>query len=254
MGSKVQVLVAAMHQNDHSLLKKLNIQSDVIVGNQCDRDQIERFCWNEYDAVYLNFHERGVGLNRNNALMRATGDICLFADDDMTYVENYPQRIEESFAQYPEADVIVFNLVEDTVTRNTITKAHRVRWYNCLRYGAVRIAIKRSSIKKQGIAFNLSFGGGTEYSHGEDTLFLVECLKRGLKIVAVPVCLARLTQDRDSTWFQGYTDKYLRDKGALYSVMSRKWCTLLCLQDAIRFSKKYNRSWLQSYRIMKQGR
>ena len=32
----VQVLVAAMNQTDHSLLDRMNIQSDAIIGNQCD--------------------------------------------------------------------------------------------------------------------------------------------------------------------------------------------------------------------------
>ena len=30
---KIQVLVAAMNQKDHSLLKSMNIQSDAIIGN-----------------------------------------------------------------------------------------------------------------------------------------------------------------------------------------------------------------------------
>lgn len=74
----VQVLVAAMNQTDHSLLDKMNIDSDVIVGNQCTFNSIEKFMYKSHNAVYLNFNERGVGLNRNNSLIRATGDICLF--------------------------------------------------------------------------------------------------------------------------------------------------------------------------------
>ena len=109
---RVQVLVAAMNQYNHSLLEKMHIQSDVIVGNQCDFNGIEHFEYKGYSATYLNFEERGVGLNRNNTLMRATGDICLFADDDMVYVENYPELIEKAFWDYPDADIIAFNLVE----------------------------------------------------------------------------------------------------------------------------------------------
>ena len=81
----IQVLVAAMNQKDHSLLEKMNIKSNAIIGNQCDYNSIEKFKYKDYDIVYLNFAEKGVGLNRNNSLMRATGDICLFADDDMIY-------------------------------------------------------------------------------------------------------------------------------------------------------------------------
>ena len=40
---KIQVLVAAMHQTDHSLPEKMKIQCDAIIGNQCDHNSIERY-------------------------------------------------------------------------------------------------------------------------------------------------------------------------------------------------------------------
>ena len=100
----VQVLVAAMNQKDHSLIDKMNIQTDVIVGNQCDSNSVERFRYKDHQVTYLNFAEKGVGLNRNNALMRATGDICLFADDDMVYEDGYAEVIEKAFNDFPRAD------------------------------------------------------------------------------------------------------------------------------------------------------
>lgn len=250
--SRVQVLVAAMNQNDHSLLEKLNIQSDAIVGNQYDYNSIEHFVWGESNnsITYLNLNERGVGLNRNNALMRAIGEFCIFADDDMTYVDGYPQIIEKYFDEHQDADVIVFNIKENKPTRYIIKKFHRVRWYNFLRYGAVRIAIRRNKVFEQGILFNLCFGGGTEHSAGEDVLFLSECLKKGLHIYAVPEVIATLNDDRKSTWFQGYTDKFFVDKGFLYSIMSKKWRRMLCFQDAIRHRKKYGMTWYKAYKLM----
>lgn len=80
---KIQVLVATINQRDHTLLEKMNINSNAIIGNQCDWNSIEKFKYKNQDITYLNFNERGVGLNRNNTLMRADGDICLFADDDI---------------------------------------------------------------------------------------------------------------------------------------------------------------------------
>ena len=250
MGSKVQVLVAAMKQEDHSLLERMNIRSDVIVGNQCDRNEVERFAYGEHEAVYLNFAERGVGLNRNNSLMRATGEYCLFADDDMRYVDDYPALLEKCFAENPSADVIIFNLIEPVPLRYVIKKKHKVGRRNFLRYGAVRIAVRRERVVEQGISFNLCFGGGTAHSCGEDSLFLADCLKRGLKLLAVPVFLAELTEERDSTWFQGYTDKYFIDKGEFYRILSPRWRRFLCLQDALRHAKEYGRSWRETYRLM----
>ena len=93
----IQVLVATMHQTDHSLLEKMNIRTDAIIGNQCDRNEVEDFEWNGHRIKYLSFAERGVGLNRNNTLMRADADVCLFADDDVVYYDDYAEKIEKAF-------------------------------------------------------------------------------------------------------------------------------------------------------------
>lgn len=250
---RIQVLVAAMHQEDHSLLPKMNIQSDVIVGNQCDKNSVETFDYNGHKATYLNFSERGVGLNRNNALMRATGDICLFADDDMEYMDNYVEIIEKAFDENPNADVIVFNLKEKAITRKLITKKSKVGYMNYLRYGTARVAVRLSSVKKNGIYFNQCFGGGTEHCHGEDNLFLNSCLKNKLKIVAVPEYIATLTEERVSSWNNGYDEKYIRDQGILFRTLSRRWWRLLCLQDALRRHKSYNMDFYNAYIMMIQA-
>lgn len=247
----IQVLVAAMNQTDHSLLERLNINTDVIVGNQCDRNEIEEFQFHGYRAKYLNFAERGVGLNRNNALMRADGEICLIADDDMRYVDGYEKIVENAFLSHPDADMIIFNLKEKKPTRYIIKKEEKVGYLNYLRYGAARIAVKLKSVRENGIYFNQCFGGGTEHCHGEDNIFLTDCLKAGLKIYAVPVMLAELTEERESTWNAGYDDKFLRDQGALFKAISRKYWKLLCLQDALRRSKRYyGITWKKAYKKM----
>lgn len=251
---RIQVLVAAMNQTDHSLVSKMNIQTDAIVGNQCDYNLIEEFQENGNRIRYLNFAERGVGLNRNNTLMRADGDICLFADDDMVYEDNYAEIIERAFLNNPEADVIVFNLKEKIITRKVITKKGKVGYLNFLRYGTARIAVRLSSVRENGIYFNQCFGGGTEHCHGEDNLFLNDCLNKGLKVIAVPEYIATLTEERTSSWNNGYDKKYLMDQGILYKALSKRWWRMLCLQDAIRHSKRdYHLPWWRVYSVMVEG-
>lgn len=247
---KIQVLVAAMNQTDHSLIEKMNIKTDAIIGNQCSFNSIEEFKVGNQTIRYLNFAEKGVGLNRNNALMRADADICLFADDDMVYEDNYIETIEKAFRENPDADVIVFNLKEKILTRKLIAKKTRVGYLNYLRYGTARIAVRLQSIKKHGIYFNQCFGGGTEHCHGEDNLFLNACLKNGLKIIAVPEYIATLTEERVSSWNVGYNEKYLKDQGVLYRTLSLKWWWLLCLQDAFRRYRTYPVGLLKAFNIM----
>lgn len=250
---KVQVLVATMNQTDHSLLGKMNIKTSAIVCNQCDKNEMVDLSYNENAVRWLSFCERGVGLNRNNALMRADADICLFADDDMVYADGYEDIVIKAFEQIPDADVIVFNLIEETPTRYVIPNISRVNRLNYLRYGTARVAVKLSSVKINGIYFNQCFGGGTEYCHGEDNLFLTACLDKGLHIYAYPAFIATLTEERVSTWNNGVDDKYLKDQGVLYRQISRKYWKLLCLQDAIRHSGRYGMGWLTAYKLMKKA-
>lgn len=252
----LQVLVATMHQNDHSLLNKMNIQSDVIVGNQCDRNEIEEFGYNGHKVKYLSFTERGVGLNRNNALMRATADICLFADDDVTYIDNYKEIILKEFMRNPRADVIVFNVPSTNPKRKgyTIRKNKRLRIFNALRYGTYRIAIRTESIRKANISFSLLFGGGARYSAGEDSLFITDCFKKSLRVYASSKVIGSVTHE-ESTWFKGYNDKYFKDKGTLFAVISKLWAPLLCLQYAVRKGKifRQDKPWFDAFRLMLSG-
>lgn len=251
---KIQVLIATMNQKDHSLISKMNIKTSAVIGNQCSINSIEDFVVGNQEIKYLNFSERGVGLNRNNALMRADADVCVFADDDMVFDDNYAETVEKVFRENPQADVIIFNIREKEPTRKIVTKKTRVGYFNYLRYGTARIAIRLMSVKKCGIYFNQCFGGGTEHCHGEDNLFLNSCLKNGLKIIAVPEYIATLAENRESSWNEGHNEKYLKDQGALYQTMSRRWWKVLCLQDALRRSKRhYNMPWIKAYKKMRDG-
>src|SRR5699024_4022011 len=251
----LQVLLATMNQNDHSLLDRMNIQSDAIIANQTDKYDMEEFKYRDHKIRWFSFAERGVGLNRNNALMRANADISVIADDDMIYVDNYREIIKEEFERYPKADVIIFNLIEEEPERYVIKKPYKVGYTNYMRFGAARIAFKTKSITKNNIFFNMHFGGGNEHSAGEDVLFLTECLKKGLNIMAVPVSIAYLSEVRESTWFKGYTDKFFKDKGVLFYYISKRWAYLLCLQFAIRYRQKFKkkRSVIEVFKIMVEG-
>lgn len=114
----LQVLVSTMHQVDHSLLEKMNISSDSIIINQCNRNEVENFQYCGFDIKFISYDERGIGLSRNNALMRASADICLFSDEDVKYVDDYKNIIVRAFEENPRADIIIFNVVSTNLETN----------------------------------------------------------------------------------------------------------------------------------------
>ena len=94
----VEVLVATVNcGNPKELAKKMNIQTNAIIINQCQKFGYEEFKINKDQTVKCySFDERGVGLSRNSALMRASGDIVLFADDDEKFVDGYEKIVLDS--------------------------------------------------------------------------------------------------------------------------------------------------------------
>ncbi len=254
---KIQVLVAAMHQTDASLIKKMNIQTDAIIGNQCDICSDVEYNIDGCHVTYYNRKDRGVGLNRNVALLHAGEGILTFADEDMVFVDGYNDIIKNAFDEIPKADAIIFNITTlgTDVGRRYVKKAKRIHFYNALNYGAARISAKGTAIKRENITFHSCFGGGTRYNSGEDTLFITEMLKKKLKIYVYPVCIATVDQTT-STWFSGYNEKYLYDNGVLFAAVSRVWAKALCLQNLIRHKyiyKECNLSLRAAYKIMLQG-
>ena len=255
---RLQVLVSTMNQTDHSLLDKMNIQTDAIVVNQCDRNEIESFDYKGHRIQWLSLKERGVGLSRNTALMRADADIVLFADDDVTYVDGYEEMILEEFKRHPQADVCVFNVpstCNDPRQKDYIAKKwKRLLLLNCFRHGTFRIAARRNTILKKNIFFTLLFGGGAKYSAGEDSLFLSDCIRNGLKSYESSCVIGNVSHE-ESTWFKGYTDKYFLDKGAFYACFSKRIPFLWCLQFAIRRKRLYvsEKSFHEACQLMRHG-
>ena len=254
----IEVLVAAMNETDHTLPERMQLRTDALIGNQCARNEIE-----EYDHLgnairCFSFAERGVGLNRNNTLLRAKGDILLFADEDEVFFPDYEEQVRRAFEENPKADAIIFNIrtLGDGRGRRTNTKVRRVHLWNALNYGAVRIAVRRTAVSREGITFNTNFGGGTPFSFGEDNLFIVSMLRHGLRLYTHPYTVATVDQTA-SSWFSGYNEKFLYDKGVLYRAVSRPLGWLLCLQDLVRHPAHYRKAGLSLFaalRIMRCGR
>ncbi len=213
---KLQVLVSAVNEDAASLAERMNLESDAVIINQTDCFDYQEYRHKNKRIQCFCFAERGVGLSRNNALMRAEGDIVLFSDEDIVYDEGYERKVLDAFEANPEADFLLFNMRVGQARATYYTqKRHRVHIWNSGRYPTYSFAVRRERLHASNITFSLLFGGGARYSNGEDSLFLKECIKYGMRVYAVPIELGG-ERERESTWFKGYTDKFFIDRGVLY--------------------------------------
>ena len=84
---KLEVLLSVLNL-DEKKLKKMNITTNCIVINQCDKNDFKE----KKNFKIYSYNERGISLSRNRALEKSTGDILLFCDDDFQYIDNYFYR------------------------------------------------------------------------------------------------------------------------------------------------------------------
>ena len=176
----------------------------------------------------------------------------------MIYYDHYVELIQQAFERIPDADVIIFNVdsMHGHSAKKKNGKIKRVRWYNCMSYGAIRLCVKREPIQKNKILFNTNFGGGTKFSSGEDSLFIADLLRHHLKIYSYPEFIGIVDDDiSKSSWFKGYDKKYYYDKGVFYKTLSSKFAYLLGIQDLIRHPsyKENNLTFMQAYQLLKKG-
>lgn len=227
---RIETLVSAVGQDVSTLAQRMNLQSDAVIINQTDHFAYDEYLHNDNRIRCFSFQEKGVGLSRNNALLRGNGDILLFSDEDIVYDDGACEKILQQFAEHPEADMLLFNMRvgEERATYYT-DKFHRVHIWNAGRYPTYSFAVKRDVIHASHITFSLLFGGGAKYSNGEDSLFLKDCLKYGMKVYAVPVEIGEEIP-RESTWFNGYTEKFFIDRGVLYHFLYGKLAMLMSMR------------------------
>ena len=252
---KVQVLASVMNQSMENIAKQMNLDSDAIIINQCDRLAAEEMEYRGHLVRFLSFPERGIGRSRNEAIMRADSDICLFSDEDIVYEPGYEQAIAAEFERNPKADMILFNIeIEEARRTYYITERRKVHWYNCGRYGAVSFAIRRESLLRSGVTFSLLFGGGAKYSNGEDSLFLKEFMDKGYRVYTAPVTIGREAAG-DSSWFAGYNEKFFHDRGVLYHYLYGALAAPLALRFLLAHKGTLceSASLKQAYRWMREG-
>ena len=253
---KLQILVATMGQDDFSLAERMNLRSDAILANQTDTSDIQTKKYPFGTVKMISTTTRGVGINRNIAILASDAEILLFADDDITYRAETAERVIEAFQENPKADVIIFSMDytrDGEVIERLHLKKKRLHIWNAMRYGACALAIRRNAVLRSNILFNQLFGGGCLYGSGEDSLFLRDCFKNRLSVYSHDYVLGTCSRD-SSSWFSGCNEKYFYDKGALLGLLFPHMSHLMVFRFAICFKKSTSISCLQRIRLMLDGK
>lgn len=253
--SRFEILCVTMHQRDFSKLKEMNVHSDIVYANQADRTSYDELEFEGNTAKMITTATRGVGTNRNLALTYATADICLFADDDVIYNDNAEEVVMAEFNAHPDADIFIFHLSTDDPVRRQISYSKTKKcWRFCrMPWGGFRIAVRLSSIRKANIWFTTLFGGGCIFPSGEDSMFLSEARRKGLRFYVSKETIGRISFET-STWYTGADAKFYYGKGAYYAATRRMTFPLWKFYFMLRTKKTTELGCREALRWMKNGK
>lgn len=207
---KLEILMSCMHQTDDRLVTKSNITGNVTVINQCDHDGVVEYPTAHGTARIYSTTQRGLTKSRNMAIEKSTADICMLCDDDELFVDNYEQLILDAYQNLPQADVIIFKIIN--LRPSFSDQIQQLRFPKTMKVCSVQISFRRQRLLDTGVRFDTFLGAGSGNGAEEELKFLTDCKKAGLTIYYVPVEIASLSQDA-STWFGGFTEQFFENRG-----------------------------------------
>lgn len=255
---RVEVLLATMHQDNTKIIEEMNISTDVTVINQTNEESIQEFILKEKNVQWINSKARGLSRSRNDAIYNARNEVCLLADDDMVYRDGYEEVVLNAFKDHPDADIIVFGIKSIESQKTVGFKSmnnKKLNYHKAMKACSVQLGLKVNSIRKSNLKYNEKIGPGGRYNMGDENIFLTGCYKKHLKFYSSPHVIADL-YTADSSWFKGFTYKYLFDRGAILGGMSKYLSILYIIRFALINYRKYSKnfSFIKAIKIMLRGR
>ncbi len=208
---KLDVLMSCMHQSDDALVHKSKLTGNVVVINQCGREDYAEYPTSAGTARMVFTTQRGLTKSRNLAIRTSDADICLLCDDDEVFVPDYEQRILQAYESLPQADVIIFKMVNRPPS--FADQIMRLRFPQTMKVSSWQISFRRERLLASGVRFDELLGAGTGNGAEEELKFLLDCERAGLMIYYVPAEIASVAQEV-STWFGGFTETFFENRGA----------------------------------------
>ena len=210
------VLISCMNQ-DSSIIQRSNVQTDVVVINQCDEERYLEFDFSNKQgknchAKFISTTERGLSRSRNMAIRNCDSDICLICDDDEVLADSYEEYILTAYNNLPQAGIITFPFHRIDKPAFFSNKQSAIGFKDIMRTASIQITFKLSLISEHTIFFDEKMGSGTGNGGGEENKFLYDYYKKGVKMYYVPDYITTL-DNNESLWRNGFTEEYFRNWG-----------------------------------------
>ncbi len=196
--TKLNILVATTDtkilKNDSFFQLPFDENFSAVVVNQKIENSEDLIIESPFIQV-INSKEKGISNSRNLALAHAKADYVHFCDDDVTFMPDYLNIIQQSVAEFPTFDFFRFQIEtpdgaqfkEYDVNSYEIRSNSLINRRKILFISSVELVGKLKTIQEKKLQFNPQFGVGSgDYPMGEEALFLFDALEKGCSLQYIP--------------------------------------------------------------------
>jgi glycosyltransferase involved in cell wall biosynthesis len=134
------------------------------------------------DVRYFRWADSGTSRNRNHALRLARGEVCLIADDDVSFLPGWSDVILSTFRANPRIVFATFISLSKhgqprKVSYPVDARSHSRETVSDV--SEIEIAFRLDEVRALGVEFDERVGPGTRIVLGEGYFFLKYILERG---------------------------------------------------------------------------
>ena len=217
-------MISCMSDDPMKIVENTGIQSDVLVIDQCDKEEVSDSFLHTHKVRVLYTKERGLSRSRNMAILNSEKEIGLICDDDEKLNPGYADTIVQAYKKYPDADIICFRMSnQESRLKQEVQVLNK---WTCMRISSWQISMKVNSVRQKHLGFDPYMGAGSGNGAGEEVKFLRDCIKAGMKVYYVPVDIGTVNNDyyesgdgSSSQWFRGFDEKFFYQRGMVNRYM-----------------------------------
>ena len=229
----LEILISTKDRDNLDFLNNIFVNNNahsnpILIINQTQN--LNFSCPHSDNINLINVNEIGLSKSRNLAIANAKADICLLADDDIVYENNFESIILNAFNLNPSADIITFKMNDfkgNSFKDYPIIKKHNKKSLSFV--NSVVIAFRRNSIISNKVFFDENFGLGSTFQTADEYVFLRNALNLNLNIVFHNEVI--LSHPVYSSGKDVASDRILFAKGALFY----KYYNILSLLKLIHY-------------------
>ncbi|RYJ41862.1 glycosyltransferase family 2 protein [Flavobacterium beibuense] len=224
--SDIEILVSTMNRNSLDFLKPMfpSHFSDysILVVNQTNQDNLLQ---SDYPNVrVINSFEKGLSKSRNLALENTKGKLCVIADDDIKYNDDFQEKILRVFNENPDTAIAGFRVVNPEGT--VFKKYPKARLINpdilqLLSIMSVEMVLNKTVMHDEA-KFDERFGLGAQFTMGEEGVFVFSLKNQGFKIIMEPEVLLQHPKEHTNLKISVF-EKYYIQGAFIYKIFPRNY-------------------------------